>query len=372
MENINFNKFLCSFIGAVKESKPSNFMLAIKKALHKQGFIYENGEIKEYKVTKGTRYKCIKDVVMSDGKLAYIKGVTYLSESDNCITDEEGNPEHYWTAGIDVLDFFIPDTSKDFIDTVKDGDVVVFTEKQGPYKWIILFKNIKGDTIYNHFAYCVSSESVYFGDEAGWGPRSFVTESRPATEEERKLLFDKMREKGFYWDSEKMELIDRTLRNRVKEDKKEKHVWEDGDIVRLKEDNGKKWRISKLEDEFGFFGGRWFFSEMGENYIAGGIIYTSDLDSKYEFVSNPTNDTKEVLKKCNVEIDNMIPSYLEGYADGRKTSNSELLANFTQSKIDNMVHHFKYTKENFLDKRVSDIYRKGITDTLEKLRKETI
>jgi hypothetical protein len=27
--------------------------------------------------------------------------------------------------------------------------------------------------------------------------------------------------------------------------------------------------------------------------------------------------------------------------------------------------------ENFLDKRVSDIYRKGIVDTLEKLRKET-
>jgi hypothetical protein len=176
-------------------------------------------------------------------------------------------------------------------------------------------------------------------------------------------------EKGFYWDSEKMELIDRTLRNRVKENKKEKHVWEDGDIVRLKEGNGKKWRISKLEDEYGFFRDKWFFSEM--DGFTGAIIYTSELDSKYEFVSNPINDTKEVLKKCNVEIDNMIPSYLEGYADGRKTSNSELLANFTQSKIDNMVHHFKNTKENFLDKRVSDIYRKGITDTLEKLRKET-
>lgn len=363
MENINFNKFLCSFIEAVREDK-INFMSAIKKALHKQGFIYEKGEIKEYKVTKGTQYKCIKDVVMSDGSLAYIKGVTYFSESDDCITDEDGNPEHYWTAGIDVLDYFIPITSNDFIDTVKDGDVVVFTEKQGSsYKWIILFKNIKGDTIYDHFAYCVSTESAYFGDEAGWGPRSFITESRPATEEERTLFFDKMREKGFYWDSTKMSIVE--------QDNRKKHVWEDGDIVRLKEDNGKRWRISKLEDEYGFFRDRWFFSEMNEKYIAGGIIYASELDSKYEFVSNPTKDAEEVMKKSAIEIDNMVPSYLEGYTDGLKKGKTELLNNFNQNKIDNMVHHFKNTKENFLDKRVSDIYRKGITDTLEKLRKET-
>lgn len=369
MENIDFNKFLCSFIDAVGEDKPSNFMSAIEKALNKQGFIYEKGEIKKYKVTKGTPYKCIKDVVTSDGELAYIKGVTYLSESDNCITDEEGDSEHYWTAGTGVLDFFIPGTPNNFIDTAKDGDVVVLTERQGSYKWIILFKSINGDTIYDHFAYCVSTESVYLGDKAGWGSRSFVTESSPATEEERKLLFGKMWENGFQWDSEKMELIDRTLRNRVKQDKKEKHVWEDGDIVRLKEDNGKKWRISKIEDGVGYRD-TWFFLEMSETGIAGGVIYTSELDNEYEFVSNPTKDAEEALEKSISEIDKMIPSYLEGYTDGLKKGKTELLDNFNQNKIDNMVHHFKYTKENFLDKRVSDIYRKGITDTLEKLRKE--
>lgn len=61
MSEIDFNKFLSVFIKAVDDDK--DFMSAIKKALHKQGFIYEKGEIKKYKVTKGTLYKCIKDVL---------------------------------------------------------------------------------------------------------------------------------------------------------------------------------------------------------------------------------------------------------------------------------------------------------------------
>jgi uncharacterized membrane-anchored protein YjiN (DUF445 family) len=236
MSKIDFKKFLSVFIKEADDDK--DFMSAIKKALNDQGFIYDGEKIKKFKVVKGTCYKCIKDVVMSDGT------------------------------------------------------------------------------------------------------------------------------------SEKMELIDRTLRNRAKQDKKEKHVWEDGDIVRLKEDNGKRWRITKLEDGV-LYRDAWVFSEMSEKYIAGGVIYTSGLDSEYEFVSNPTKDAEEVLEKSISEIDKMVPSYLEGYTDGLKKGKTELLDNFNQNKIDNMVHHFKNTKENFLDKRVSDIYRKGITDTLEKLRKET-
>lgn len=153
------------------------------------------------------------------------------------------------------------------------------------------------------------------------------------------------------------------------ETQKTPHKWQDGDIIRLKEDNGKRWRITKIEDGVGYRD-TWFFSEMCENYIAGGVIYTSELDRGYEFVSNPTKDAEEVLEKSIIEIDQMVPSYLEGVFDGKKTANNELLDNFNQNKIDNMVHHFKHSKENFLDKRVSDIYRKGITDTLEKLRKE--
>lgn len=275
MSKINFEEFLCSFIESVKDDKSKNFMSAmsaIKKALRKQGFVYENGKIKKFKVTKGTQYKCIKDVVMDDGTLAYVKGTTYFSEADDCITDEDGNPEHYWTTGRGFFDFFIPDPSCDFIQ------------------------------------------------------------------------------------------------------EKEKHVWEDGDVIKLKkeEDNLKRWKLTSIGDVFSFnyYTDTWIMSELGERSITVGIIHNSQLDSDYEFVSNPSKESKEVLEKSIAEIDKMVPSYLEGYADGKEKGNTELLDGFNQNKIDNMVHHFKHTKENFLDKRVSDIYRKGITDTLEKLRNE--
>lgn len=367
MSKIDFKKFLSVFIKEADDDK--DFMSAIKKALNDQGFIYDGEKIKKFKVVKGTCYKCIKDVVMSDGTVAYVKGSTYFSEADTCITDEDGNTQHYWVSASDLFEFFVPDYTIDFIQRVKEGEVIALSEGPGPNKWLIMFKNIAKDSIYEYFSYCVTTDEFYVGNEIGWGSYSGVIDARIANEEERKLLFDKLFSNGFYWDSEKMELIDRTLRNRAKQDKKEKHVWEDGDIVRLKEDNGKRWRIMKLEDGV-LYRDAWVFSEMSEKYIAGGVIYTSGLDSEYEFVSNPTKDTEEVLEKSISEIDKMVPSYLEGVFDGKKTANNELLDNFNQNKIDNMVHHFKNTKENFLDKRVSDIYRKGITDTLEKLRKE--
>ncbi len=363
MSKIDFNKFLSVFIKAVDDDK--DFMSAIKKALNNQGFIYDGEKIKKFKVVKGTCYKCIKDVIMSDGTVAYVKGSIYFSDVDGCITDEDGDTEHYWTSASDLFDFFVPDYTIDFIQTAKEGEVIALSEGLRPNKWLIMFKSITKGSIYEYFSYCVTTDEFYVGNEIGWGSYSGVSDARIANEEERKLLFDKLFSNGFYWDSEKMELIDRTLRNRVKQDKKEKHVWQDGDIIRLKEDDGKRWCISKIEDGVG-----WFFLEMSETGIAGGVIYTSELDGGYEFVSNPTKDAEEVLEKSISEIDKMVPSYLEGYGDGLKKGKVELLDNFNQNKIDNMVYHFKYTKENFLDKRVLDIYRKGITDTLEKLRKE--
>lgn len=32
----------------------------------------------------------------SAGKVAYVKGQTYTSERDGCITDEQGNTAHWW------------------------------------------------------------------------------------------------------------------------------------------------------------------------------------------------------------------------------------------------------------------------------------
>lgn len=74
------------------------------------------------------------------------------------------------------------------------------------------------------------------------------------------------------------------------------HKWENGDIVRLKKDNGTRWQIGKSNDPN--FLDEWFISEIRESGIAGGYVSTYILDNDYEFVNNPINDAqKEIDKK---------------------------------------------------------------------------
>ena len=43
----------------------------------------------------------------------------------------------------------------------------------------------------------------------------------------------------------------------------------------------------------------------------------------------------------------------------------------TQKDIDDLVYDFKWSKENFKDKKVTDIYRQGIYDVVELMRKKS-
>lgn len=47
-------------------------------------------------IKKGDWFKCIKDVVMSDGDVEYINGEYYKSEFNGCITNKSGNHHHSW------------------------------------------------------------------------------------------------------------------------------------------------------------------------------------------------------------------------------------------------------------------------------------
>lgn len=51
-------------------------------------------------IHKGDKFLCIKTVIMGGrfGYIAYIKGNTYISEKDNCITDEQGCVFHEWNT----------------------------------------------------------------------------------------------------------------------------------------------------------------------------------------------------------------------------------------------------------------------------------
>lgn len=74
------------------------------------------------KPEKGKWYKCIKTVEMEDdGEIAYIEGKSYLSEINGCITDEDGDKEHYWDEECDTEMYFAPveETDNKLLTTLK-------------------------------------------------------------------------------------------------------------------------------------------------------------------------------------------------------------------------------------------------------------
>ena len=69
------------------------------------------------------------------------------------------------------------------------------------------------------------------------------------------------------------------------------HYWEDGDIVRLRQDDGKRWQIakSKYAEQYK----EWFLCELRDNSIAGGWVSEFLLDSNYVFVNNPLKEAEK-------------------------------------------------------------------------------
>lgn len=79
-------------------------------------------QINIMKIEKGNKFLCIKDVVMSDGDVAYKKGVIYHSEYDCFISGSDGDSYSFlvfWTpdSGYDVDDYFKPLSEVDRIYT---------------------------------------------------------------------------------------------------------------------------------------------------------------------------------------------------------------------------------------------------------------
>ena len=59
-------------------------------------------------IKKGDKFKCIKDVIMKEDSknIAYTSDRTYISEEDNCITDNDGIIYHNWNE-TDVKIYFV-------------------------------------------------------------------------------------------------------------------------------------------------------------------------------------------------------------------------------------------------------------------------
>jgi len=147
------------------------------------------------KIEEGKWYVCTQTYVLR-GKIVVIKGQTYQVEKDNVIKGEDGclfidrhdgkasEYFRYWT-----------------IQDAKDGDVL-FTSSTASHETFI-FKNIdeKGN-VKCYFTY--DSEDGFREGKYHFIGRA--TYCKPATKEQRDLLFQKMKEAGYEWDAEKKEL----------------------------------------------------------------------------------------------------------------------------------------------------------------------
>ena len=83
----------------------------------------------------------------------------------------------------------------------KDGDVVF---QYGKCKWIFIYKDCSTVEAYEYVSLELDSNEICFPNGGHIG---YVDTLRPATEEEKKKLFDKLAEKGYEFDFEKKELI---------------------------------------------------------------------------------------------------------------------------------------------------------------------
>lgn len=89
----------------------------------------------------------------------------------------------------------------------KDGDVLVLNGSSKEYKWIGIFKAHTSDTSFSSHCHYNCGMCEFVTDIARCTKHGTkYNDIRPATNEERELLFAKMKEAGYGWDSDKKEL----------------------------------------------------------------------------------------------------------------------------------------------------------------------
>ena len=106
-------------------------------------------------------------------------------------------------ATIEMVDGVMVVSPKEVKFEPKDGDVIVV---QASFNYIAIYKKV--DTGIGRYAcFCTASRKLYTEENNILCTEYSVVKIRPATEEEKKLLFDKLAEEGLEWDAERKELV---------------------------------------------------------------------------------------------------------------------------------------------------------------------
>ena len=104
-------------------------------------------------------------------------------------------------ATIEMVDGVMIVTPKEVKFKPKVGDVVYIRTR---FKHILIYKGTANGYLYS-FADLIESRLDIDDNPVCY--ECDITEIRPSTEEEKKLLLDKLKEEGWEWDAEKKELV---------------------------------------------------------------------------------------------------------------------------------------------------------------------
>ena len=149
------------------------------------------------------------------------------------VEDMPYNTHQYWTSD----GTWFGDSTKAKLWTIqdsKDGDVLVSNDAS----FIVLFKGLSylEDNIDRFKSYCHCREGIFSPiKDPGWCCNAF----HPATKEQRDLLFQKMKDAGYEWDTEHKQL--KKIEQKPAEWRKEDELMVDGLL---------KYFISRMQDAF--------------------------------------------------------------------------------------------------------------------------
>ena len=104
-------------------------------------------------------------------------------------------------ATIEMVDGVMVVSPKEVMFEPKDGDVIIV---RSLYKHILIYKESKNGYLYS-FADLIND--LLYIDDTPVCREDDINEIRPATEEEKKKLFDKLSEEGYEFDFEKKERV---------------------------------------------------------------------------------------------------------------------------------------------------------------------
>lgn len=105
-------------------------------------------------------------------------------------------------ATIEMVDGVMVVSPKEVKFEPKDGDVVY---SKGYREYVFVYKDNLTMEAYFYAALSIEDNKIEFPD--GGRHIGYVSQLRPATEEKKKLLFDKLAEEGYEFDFDKKELV---------------------------------------------------------------------------------------------------------------------------------------------------------------------